>query len=851
MLRVNGYNNQLQKFRAIIFDNEYYKQCILDHQFVNKIYYDNYVVPQQILNVRQLQQLITQNLSFKNPLNNHQNDRRHHFDKPINYYINVKSNNVILDYNLLIQLVLAINKNIAIIYDNPKSIYWKGFIFKAISDGNTFKCCNELCKVKIRMKDDNTLYEKKDDNIHNLQCYNKNYKQIIIYDLIKKELFKLINKSQMNTTNTIHQFYNVITQKYSNRFPFLSLDNFYTFNDIKSSLYKSKKIKDVLLYHSLSEYMENENGFSKTIEQHIPFQSIRNELFKNLLYEVQNDSLIISNIKLLKLLFNAQFWAGDGTFAIRPVYKGGKKTKEGQVFKIYAIFKYIDTKGNIVYRQYLVCVAILENRTTEIYKWLFQTIKDWGKKYTLYKQMKTEQYLCDYELPQRNAFKKIFKDTTITISGEEFHYNQCLIRKIRNIGLIACYINKKKKTKNYSEEFRCHIEQFFALQHIPITYVDIFANQICSSLHEYALKTDDITKNKKIYEFVYYFLTVWIGINKDKIAKKLKLKKKDKWYEWLTKQNASRKYYKKKDWNLCGSQIRTNNSTEVLNKHHCNEVKHSPTISKLIKWILTIFDEQIRNFNSENCKKILPSDYKKKTLLLKDELLKISNQSNWDYYKFKKFSEKLTLIRYKTKYGINAEPNNRELHIEFDEILQMDDITDINHEINEECDINENDDLNNNNINIDNNDDVTDNKMNENNELSISNNEINVDINNHNNVNNKKIPGNDELNISNIIINTNTKCKNNKNINSINSKNSSSVDSSSNGETLSIAKRSRKRKRKCAQENEKIRNITNKHGLYLEIPSSDDTGNIIINQAKKRLRVTLGPTHTRFFKKNY
>ena len=122
------------------------------------------------------------------------------------------------------------------------------------------------------------------------------------------------------------------------------------------------------------------------------------------------------------------------------------------------------------------------------------------------------------------------------------------------------------------------------------------------------------------------------------------------WCKYVKTKKNNGPRYTINDWSLYDHTVRTNNSTEVYNKHHCSELGTAPTINKFIKWVLELFETSIINFNSNQRKKYLSVDNVNNGIHKKDSIIQKYKNVN-TFIEFNKFSKKLTEIRRFCKYG--------------------------------------------------------------------------------------------------------------------------------------------------------------------------------------------------------
>jgi hypothetical protein len=100
----------------------------------------------------------------------------------------------------------------------------------------------------------------------------------------------------------------------------------------------------------------------------------------------------------------------------------------------------------------LPCVyALLSHKTESIYKQLLGFLKEGAIKFGL--RLNPQIALTDFEIAAQNAYEFLF--TGIRLIGCFFHFGQCVIKKIRAIGLITEY--------KEDDSFKLWVKSFIAL----------------------------------------------------------------------------------------------------------------------------------------------------------------------------------------------------------------------------------------------------------------------------------------------------------------------------------------------------------------------------------------------------
>ena len=562
-----------------------------------------------------------------------------------------------------IQLVMALNPSIPIIINEPCRIYWNNQIYFQLGKKGYYKCID--CKVNVKLYNE-IIYTQKEQNQSHQCCEKRSYKQDLVYLLMEKELAETIKAHRYNEGMTIRQHYNMLINKYQHKLPNLDLRNFRHFKYMSSNLRKIKGVTNPNKSTNLKHYFEKE--FDKTLKNFVPSQIHRKRYQEELLYEIDHDSVLISNRQLMKILFRANTMGSDGTFNIRPKFKFVKenktryKSQHAQIYKIYGMYEYKDKNDKKVINSYHVAMGILKSKEEQIYVWTNNTIINWAKDMNLMDKSLLQSYICDFEQQQRTAADIIIQPLSMQQSGEEFHYTKAIHHHIQECGFQAIY-QRGKNRPHHDPTFRTLISQFYALAHIECMHVKQYSVKSCTKLLQHISTMYE--GDKQMYfnglKFCIYFLKNWAEHTKPEIIMALCLTEQQQ-REFKYKLGSNKKQgWMIKDWNLHGKSIRTSNMIECFNKIHRINIGYFPSINKLIDWFLGDMENTIREYNNDQAiikdKKFLPKKYQESHLKKKDQLLFNYKDKLINYEEFEVFSSELCETRRSNKYMQNITTN--------------------------------------------------------------------------------------------------------------------------------------------------------------------------------------------------
>ncbi|XP_035208214.1 uncharacterized protein LOC118182940 [Stegodyphus dumicola] len=131
-----------------------------------------------------------------------------------------------------------------------------------------------------------------------------------------------------------------------------------------------------------------------------------------------------------------------------------------------------------------VLFCLLPDKRKQTYERLFRLIKnhisDWDPK----------EIVMDFEIAVIISLKNIFP--SLNIRGCNFHLNQCLWRKIQDLGLVNEY--------RHNEEIRTHLRMCASLAYIPAECVD--DGWLCIQ--------ESSPRNARLEAFYDYFVEQWL-----------------------------------------------------------------------------------------------------------------------------------------------------------------------------------------------------------------------------------------------------------------------------------------------------------------------------------------------------
>lgn len=213
------------------------------------------------------------------------------------------------------------------------------------------------------------------------------------------------------------------------------------------------------------------------------------------------------------------------SFFIDGTFKSSSK-QFGQLFVIHADLGSSWEETNTIPAVY----ALLPNKKRETYDRFFKAIK------TNVPGWSPTTLMMDFEIAIVQSARSLFPETEIL--GCNYHFNQCLWKKVQYCGLVSAY--------KENEEIRCHIRMCSALAHLPLEMLD--DGWLCIQ--------ESSPENQKLQEFYDYFVD-----------------------QWLDNEHMPRDM-----WNCSGRRHRTNNVSEGWNQRINRLISRvHPNVYSLIK----------------------------------------------------------------------------------------------------------------------------------------------------------------------------------------------------------------------------------------------------------------------------
>ncbi|CAF2618161.1 unnamed protein product [Rotaria sp. Silwood2] len=212
------------------------------------------------------------------------------------------------------------------------------------------------------------------------------------------------------------------------------------FHQLKNTLYRTKNEHYPLLPRSINEVcvegkwclsLDNEDFI--VIDHHNPRY------------------LTFGTLHSLKTLCESDHIFLDGTFKSCP----------SPFAQLYSIHSY----SSILNGTFPVLYSLLPNKTKNIYTLFSNELRTAAVKYDLV--LNPKFITIDFEQSAIGALKNIFPNTTI--KGCNFHYNQCIFKKIQDLGLQKDY---NDSLDDDSTSVKCLVQQTGASAFMPISQID-------------------------------------------------------------------------------------------------------------------------------------------------------------------------------------------------------------------------------------------------------------------------------------------------------------------------------------------------------------------------------------------
>ena len=164
----------------------------------------------------------------------------------------------------------------------------------------------------------------------------------------------------------------------------------------------------------------------------------------------------------------------DGTFKSCPA----------PFAQLYSIHIYSSTLNGTV----PILYSLLPNKTKSCYVSLFNELRSATVKNDLI--LNPKYITTDYEQGAISAIKRVFPNSTI--KGCNFHYNQCLFRKLQELGLQKGYYDS---SSNDETSVKCLLQATGALAFMPIDKI----NTLWCDIME---KFDHISRSQEFFDYV-------------------------------------------------------------------------------------------------------------------------------------------------------------------------------------------------------------------------------------------------------------------------------------------------------------------------------------------------------------
>ncbi len=198
-------------------------------------------------------------------------------------------------------------------------------------------------------------------------------------------------------------------------------------------------------------------------------QAYRDLIFFDSGPEDENRILLLGHQDLIQELNMATLWFVDGTFDVAP-----------------SIFSQLYTFHCKVGSSYPPCLyALLPNKDGQTYYSLLHSMVN------LMQDPNPSRILLDFEMAAVNNFREVFPNALL--QGCYFHLNQCLVRKVQNLGL--------KRRFDEDMEYKLKVKSMAALSFVPADEVAEIFNQLTATF-----PNDEAT-----FQLLGYFSTNWIN----------------------------------------------------------------------------------------------------------------------------------------------------------------------------------------------------------------------------------------------------------------------------------------------------------------------------------------------------
>lgn len=208
-------------------------------------------------------------------------------------------------------------------------------------------------------------------------------------------------------------------------------------------------------------------------QETISFSDGKSFLHLDYLNEDGKRVLVFSGEETENFLTNGRTFFFDGTFKSCP-------KQFVQLYSIHVDWASTDTETNV----YPAIFALLPDKKETTYRNLLLKLK------ASFPRWNPGMIKLDFETAAINACRQEFPNSVI--SGCNFHFNQCLWRKIQSLGLVKDY--------KENEEIRQICKMCSALAYMPLNTIE----------DGWILIMEGVPDNEKLNQFIDYFVEQWM-----------------------------------------------------------------------------------------------------------------------------------------------------------------------------------------------------------------------------------------------------------------------------------------------------------------------------------------------------
>lgn len=337
---------------------------------------------------------------------------------------------------------------------------------KPNKDGSTrWKCTNrDSCTATVTLSADKNKILR--ESVH--KCVTREDKTIIM------QLLSDIKKEVCYNLNPIEQIFEGMLNEFVDRNSDLPAYNIPTYNSVKSSLYRARKL-----------FLESDKLVFKKPEDFKVPKGLSKKMF--ILEDGNEEKIIVMcSLKMIEIIKSTGSisYYGDGTFRTCP--------KPFYQLYILHLDVYSDDKSINVYP---VIYAFLPNKSQKTYTRLFELIKNKLQARILF-------FKCDYEIAQINAIRSTYED--IKVSGCYQHFNKAVWKKAKDYELA-----KKRSSNNLlykSGRSIVRICSYFVL--LPSTHMEQAWQAIINAAPD----------SPNMHRFLEYFENQWYNMDHNLIS---------------------------------------------------------------------------------------------------------------------------------------------------------------------------------------------------------------------------------------------------------------------------------------------------------------------------------------------